>query len=49
MIPSLASVITPRFDIGRTAAQMLLSKIKITITTTTLLDLGYQIYHGNTL
>ncbi|MBF0073959.1 DNA-binding transcriptional regulator IdnR, partial [Escherichia coli] len=28
MIPSLASVITPRFDIGRMAAQMLLSKIK---------------------
>ena len=28
MIPSLASVITPRFDIGRMSAQMLLSKIK---------------------
>ncbi|STG52392.1 L-idonate regulatory protein [Escherichia coli] len=42
MIPSLASVITPRFDIGRMAAQMLLSKIKITITTTTLLTSGIR-------
>lgn len=33
MIPSLASVITPRFEIGRRAAQMLLNKLKITIST----------------
>ncbi len=47
MIPSLASVITPRFDIGRMAAQMLLSKIKNNDHNT--VDLGYQIYHCNTL
>ena len=49
MIPSLASVITPRFDIGRIAAQMLLSKIKNNDHNHNTVDLGYQIYHGNTL
>ncbi|BCU50210.1 hypothetical protein CIAM_37310 [Citrobacter amalonaticus] len=49
MIPSLASVITPRFDIGRMAAQMLLSKIKNNDHNHNTIDLGYQIYHGNTL
>ena len=49
MIPSLASVITPRFDIGRMAAQMLLSKIKNNDHNHNTVDLGYQIYHGNTL
>lgn len=49
MIPSLASVIAPRFDIGRMAAQMLLSKIKNNDHNHNTIDLGYQIYHGNTL
>ncbi len=49
MIPSLASVITPRFDIGRIAAQMLLSKIKNNDHNHNTVDLGYQIYHGHTL
>ncbi|EOM8300451.1 DNA-binding transcriptional regulator IdnR [Escherichia coli] len=49
MIPSLASVITPRFDIGRMAAQMLLSKIKNNDHNHNTVDLGYQIYQGNTL
>lgn len=49
MIPSLASVITPRFDIGRIAAQMLLSKIKNNARNHDMIDLGYQIYQGNTL
>ena len=49
MIPSLASVITPRFDIGRMAAQMLLSNIKNNDQNHNTVDLGYQIYHGNTL
>ncbi|KDZ63019.1 HTH-type transcriptional regulator idnR domain protein, partial [Escherichia coli 3-073-06_S1_C2] len=41
--------ITPRFDIGRMAAQMLLSKIKNNDHNHNTVDLGYQIYHGNTL
>ncbi|KNC88255.1 DNA-binding transcriptional regulator IdnR [Trabulsiella odontotermitis] len=49
MIPSLASVITPRFDIGRMAAQMLLDKLKNDDLNHNTVDLGYQIYHGNTL
>lgn len=49
MIPSLASVITPRFEIGRRAAQMLLNKIKNNDLNHNTIDLGYQIYHGNTL
>lgn len=39
-----------RFDIGRMAAQMLLlSKIKNNDHNHNTVDLGYQIYHGNTL
>lgn len=49
MIPSLASVITPRFDIGRMAAQMLLDKLRNDDLNHNTVDLGYQIYHGNTL
>ena len=49
MIPSLASVITPLFDIGRMAAQMLLSKIKNNDHNHNTIDLGYKIYHGNKL
>ncbi|MEN3753535.1 DNA-binding transcriptional regulator IdnR [Mangrovibacter yixingensis] len=49
MIPSLASVITPRFDIGRTAAQMLLKKIVDDEIVGDSVDLGYQIYMGDTL
>ncbi|EIU6597754.1 substrate-binding domain-containing protein [Salmonella enterica] len=49
MIPSLASVITPRFEIGRRAAQMLLNKIKNNDLNHNTIDLGYQIYHGSTL
>ncbi|MCZ5534754.1 hypothetical protein O5560_28180, partial [Escherichia coli] len=37
------------FDIGRMAAQMLLSKIKNNDHNHNTVDLGYQIYHGNTL
>lgn len=46
---SLASVITPRFEIGRRAAQMLLNKIKNNDLNHNTIDLGYQIYHGSTL
>jgi LacI family gluconate utilization system Gnt-II transcriptional activator len=46
MIPSLASVITPRFDIGRMAAQMLLNKLKNDALNHNTVDLGYQIYQG---
>ena len=49
MIPSLASVITPRFDIGRMAAQMLLNKLRNDGLNRNTVDLGYQIFHGNTL
>lgn len=49
MIPSLASVITPRFDIGRMAAQMLLNKLKNDALNHNTVDLGYQIYQGKTL
>lgn len=49
MIPSLASVITPRFDIGRVAAQMLLNKLRNDVLNRNTVDLGYQIYHGKTL
>lgn len=49
MIPSLASVITPRFDIGRMAAQMLLNKLKNDVLNHNTVDLGYQIYPGKTL
>lgn len=49
MIPSLASVITPRFDIGRVAARMLLDKIGNEDLNHNTIDLGYQIYHGQTL
>ncbi|MDI5676727.1 transcriptional regulator, partial [Salmonella enterica subsp. enterica serovar Anatum] len=45
----LASVITPRFEIGRRAAQMLLNKIKNNDLNHNTIDLGYQIYHGSTL
>jgi LacI family gluconate utilization system Gnt-II transcriptional activator len=48
MIPSLASVITPRFDIGR-AAQMLLNKLKNDALNHNTVDLGYQIYQKNPL
>lgn len=49
IIPSLASVITPRFNIGRMAAQMLLSKIKNNNHNHNTVNLKYQIYHSNTL
>lgn len=39
----------PRFEIGRRAAQMLLNKIKNNDLNHNTIDLGYQIYHGNTL
>jgi LacI family gluconate utilization system Gnt-II transcriptional activator len=48
MIPSLAGVITPRFDIGRMAAQMLLNKLKNDALNHNTVDLGYQIYQGKT-
>ncbi|CAM3739505.1 Transcriptional regulator LacI/GalR-like sensor domain-containing protein [Salmonella enterica subsp. arizonae] len=47
MIPSLASVIPPAFRSG--TAQMLLNKIKNNDLNHNTIDLGYQIYHGNTL
>lgn len=50
----LASVITPRFAIGRTAAQILLDRIgNIEIAKDKIkklsVDLGYQLYYGDTL
>ncbi|WP_409309489.1 substrate-binding domain-containing protein [Pectobacterium sp. B1J-3] len=49
MIPSLASVITPRFAIGQRAATILLNKINDNEYSTYSADLGYQIYRGDTL
>ncbi|AUG99059.1 transcriptional regulator [Prodigiosinella confusarubida] len=49
MVPSLASVITPRFMVGQKAASILLNKINDTHYSTHSMDLGYQIYLGETL
>ncbi|ACS84041.1 DNA-binding transcriptional regulator IdnR [Musicola paradisiaca] len=49
MIPSLATVITPRFAIGQRAATILLNKISDRDYSTYSTDLGYQIYRGDTL
>lgn len=45
----LASVITPRFDIGYTAVQLLRQRIENIPIITDSIDLGYQLYTGNTL
>jgi LacI family gluconate utilization system Gnt-II transcriptional activator len=49
MQPRLASVITPRFMIGKTAAELLLKKIHDTEYQPGSVNLGYQIYCGQTL
>ena len=44
----LASVITPRFEIGKTAAELLLKKLDGKETRESI-DLNYQIYFGDTV
>ena len=46
--PQLASVITPRFEIGKIAAQQLLSQLQQQ-PVADYLDLGYQIHLGETI
>lgn len=49
MYPSLASVITPRYDIGYQAVELLLKKIADPAFTANSIDLNYQIFVGETL
>lgn len=49
MVPSLASVITPRYAIGYTAAELLLKKISDADFVADTVDLNYQIFMGETI
>ncbi|WP_437612166.1 DNA-binding transcriptional regulator IdnR [Erwinia sp. V71] len=49
MYPSVASVITPRYAIGYTAAELLLKKIGDTGFVASSVDLSYQIFMGETI
>ncbi|MCS3430979.1 LacI family DNA-binding transcriptional regulator [Klebsiella sp. BIGb0407] len=49
MYPSMASVITPRYDIGYTAAELLLKKIAAPYFSTKTVSLDYQIFMGETI
>lgn len=49
MTPQLASVITPRLEIGKRAAQELLDRINHMPQQSRIIDLGYQIHLGETL
>ncbi len=45
----LSTIITPRFHIGRTAASMLISKLKNDVDIPSTVDMGYQVYEGATI
>ena len=47
--PQLASVITPRFEIGKIAAQELLNRIKGLPQQSRMINLGYEVHFGETL
>ena len=47
--PSLASVVTPRSDIGKTAASMLLDKLAGNEPEQTVIDLGYSLFEGESI
>jgi LacI family gluconate utilization system Gnt-I transcriptional repressor len=47
MYPSLTSVVTPRFDIGKIAATQLLSRINGELEFERFIDLGYEINEGH--
>lgn len=49
MYPSLASVVTPRYEIGYQAAELLLKKIADPALMVDSVDLNYQIFIGETL
>ncbi|MBJ9999941.1 MULTISPECIES: LacI family DNA-binding transcriptional regulator [Erwiniaceae] len=49
MYPTMASVITPRYAIGYTAAELLLKKISDDSFTADSVDLSYQIFMGETM
>lgn len=49
MTPQLASVITPRLDIGKYAAQELLNRLTHSTPYSHIIDLGYQIHLGETV
>ena len=47
--PQLATVITPRLDIGRVAAQELLARIDNIPAQSAIINLGYQIHLGESI
>ncbi|MFZ7174812.1 gluconate operon transcriptional repressor GntR [[Pasteurella] aerogenes] len=49
MTPQLATVITPRLEIGQRAAQELLDRLKNLPQTSSLINLGYQIHLGESI
>lgn len=49
MTPQLATVITPRLEIGKTAAQELLDRINQIPAQSNLINLGYQIHLGESI
>ncbi len=49
LTPQLASVITPRFEIGKVAAQELFNRLNQQVPQNQMIDLGYQIHLGETV
>lgn len=49
MYPTIASVITPRYNIGHTAAELLLKKISTPYFSAETIALNYQIFMGETI
>lgn len=49
LTPQLASVITPRLEIGRVAAQELLNRIHGVPQQSSIINLGYQIHLGESV
>lgn len=49
LTPKLASVVTPRLNIGKVAAQELLDRLKDIPQQSQIINLGYEIYLGETL
>ncbi|WP_040976444.1 gluconate operon transcriptional repressor GntR [Necropsobacter massiliensis] len=49
MTPQLATVITPRLDIGKTAAQELLNRLNGIPQQSSMINLGYQIHLGDSI
>jgi LacI family transcriptional regulator, gluconate utilization system Gnt-I transcriptional repressor len=49
MTPRLASVVTPRREIGRRAAETILARLRNTPPDHAIVDLGYRIDPGETL